>query len=445
MIDNIEKLEQQLDSFNSADRKGALLKLKKLVEAGEICFLEPGKETNLHFHTFYSYNYKNYSPSKIAWLARKAGLGLAGIVDFDVFDGLEEFLEAGKILGLKVSAGMESRVFVPEFEKKAINSPGEPGIAYHMGIGFPDAVFGDKTDTFKEKLRDVAQKRNLELMLRVNKYLSPVELDYEKDVIPLTPSGNATERHICLAYSRKARAVFGEDDKLISYWSEKLGEEISAADLPESKNILNLIRQKTMKQGGVGYVMPDAGSFPNMADMNSFVLAAGGIPTLAWLDGSSDGEQDLEELLKIAMSSGVAAVNIVPDRNYTPGLGDNDLKCKELYKIVDLTKKLNLPLIAGTEMNSPGQKFVDDYKSTELSPLQDEFLKGSYIVYAHSVLQKQCGLGYTGQWAEDNFQTIEEKNNFFEEIGKTIKVGQEKLLKNLSRNIKPEQILAIIC
>lgn len=444
MIKQIEQLEQQLDSLNFSERKKALLELKRLVESGDICLPEPGKETNLHFHTFYSYNYKNYSPSKIAWLARKAGLGLAGIVDFDVLDGLEEFMEAGKTLGLKVSAGMESRVFVPEFGQKSINSPGEPGIAYHLGIGFPKAVFGDESDSFRISLGDLAQKRNKELMLRVNKFLSPVELDFEKDVVPLTPSGNATERHVCLAYSRKARAMFSDDDKLVSYWSDKLGEEIPVADLPESKNILNLIRQKTMKKGGVGYVMPDAGSFPEMAEMNSFVLAAGGIPALAWLDGSSEGEQDLEGLLKVAMSSGVAAINIIPDRNYTPGLGDNDKKCKELYKIVNLAKKLNLPLIAGTEMNSPGQKFVDDYKSAELSPLRDEFLKGAHIVYAHSVLQKQSKLGYTSKWAENNFKTSEEKNNFFEEIGKKLAVAQEYLLKDLPADIKAQQILALI-
>ncbi len=444
MSDKIEKLEEQLDSFDSAQRKEALAKLVKLVEAGDICLPEQGKEINLHFHTFYSYNYKNYSPAKIAWLSRKTGLGLAGIVDFDVLDGLEEFLEAGKILDLKVSAGMESRVFVPELGEKVINSPGEPGISYHLGIGFPKAVFKGETDTFKKHLRDIAQKRNQELMLRVNKYLSPVELDYEKDVIPLTPSGNATERHICLAYTRKARAMFAEDHKLISFWSEKLSETITESHIPESKDLLTLIRKKTMKQGGAGYVRPDAESFPKMADMNSFVLAAGGIPTLTWLDGSSDGEKDIEKLLEIAMKTGVAALNIIPDRNYTPGLGNDDPKCRELYKIVDLAKKLRLPLIGGTEMNSPGQKFVDDFQSAELSCLRDEFLKGSHIVYAHSVLQQQCGLGYTSKWAANNFKTTEEKNNFFEKIGKTIKVEQEESLKDLPENIKPDKIITLL-
>ena len=40
------------------------------------------------------------------------------------------------VLDLKACVGIESRVFVPEFSDQVINSPGEPGISYHMGLGF---------------------------------------------------------------------------------------------------------------------------------------------------------------------------------------------------------------------------------------------------------------------------------------------------------------------
>ena len=136
---------------------------------------------------------------------------------------------------------------------------------------------------------------------RVNKYLSPVELDYAKDVLPLTPSGNATERHICLAYARKANAIFTDTAKLAKFWSEKLGTDATALGLPEGRNLLNTIRNKTMKQGGVGYVVPDKGAFPTMTDMDKFSLAAGAMPTMTWLDGTSEGEQALEELIDVAI------------------------------------------------------------------------------------------------------------------------------------------------
>ena len=80
-------------------------------------------------------------------------MAVAGVVDFDVLDALEEFLGAAKILGLKACAGLETRVFVPEFADKVINSPGEPGISYHMGVGFPSSQVPVAQEDFLVSLR----------------------------------------------------------------------------------------------------------------------------------------------------------------------------------------------------------------------------------------------------------------------------------------------------
>jgi hypothetical protein len=435
----IEELEQKLDSFSSAERKQALMSLCEKVAAGEITLPEVGKTVNMHCHTFFSYNTYGYSPSKFAWLARKAGLAVAQIVDFDVLDAVEEFLDAAKMLGLKGSGGMETRVFVPKFADKVINSPGEPGISYHMGVGFPSSNVPKDQRKFLLGLKETAQQRNRDLIVRVNKYLKPLSLDYQQDVLLLTPSNNPTERHICLAYARKAQEIFSQKESLADFWSEKLGTNAESLGLPEGRDLLNTIRAKTMKRGGVGYMQPDKGSFPTMADMNRFILAAGAIPTMTWLDGTSDGEKAIEELLQIAMSTGAAALNIIPDRNYTPG--SPDVKLKNLYQVVELAEKLHLPLVVGTEMNSPGQKFVDDFASEELASLVPAFLKGAHIVYAHSVLQQKCGLGYTSKWAKESFTGVEEKNKFFQELGSVLEPKQEDKLAGLSKKNKPEEIL----
>jgi len=435
----IEELEQKLDSFVASERKQALLALCEKVKAGQIGFSEAGTDVNLHCHTFFSYNSYGYSPSKFAWLARKAGLAVAGVVDFDVLDALDEFLEAARMLGLKGCGGLESRVFVPEFSDRVINSPGEPGIAYHMGMGFPKAGLKGSQKKFLAMLRDTAQKRNRDLTGRVNKHLNPVELDYKEDVIPLTPSGNPTERHICLAYARKTEKLFGDGSKLVDFWTKKLGVEASSLEFPEGRSLLDTIRAKTMKRGGVGYVVPDKGSFPLMADVNRFALEAGAIPTVTWLDGTSEGEKDIEELLDVAMSTGSAALNIIPDRNYKPGVKDQ--KLENLYQVVELAEKLNLPIVVGTEMNSPGQKFVDSFETDELSPLVPVFLKGAHIVYAHSVLQQRCGLGYTSGWAKNIFTDVAEKNEFFEKLGNLLKPAQKNKLTGLNEDVTAEEIL----
>lgn len=430
----IEELERQLDSFDPGTRCRALRKLHELAVARGL-YPEPKPIVNLHCHTFFSYNAYGYSPSKFAWLARTRGLAVAGIVDFDVLDGVDEFLEAGTLLGLRAVASIESRVYVPEFTTRVINSPGEPGIAYHMGVGFCSSKPAPDAAGFLTQMRTTAESRNRDLLARVNAYLHPVTLDYDRDVLPLTPNGNATERHLCVAFVKKAEQVFPDPGARAAFWHQKLGEAPT-----DPVKLQNLIRSKTMKRGGVGYVQPDCRSFPLMSEMNRFVIACGAIPTLAWLDGTSEGERDIEELLEVAIRSGVAAVNIIPDRNYTPGVRDH--KLRNLYDFVERAEKLHLPVIVGTEMNAPGNKFVDAFETAELQPLVPVFLKGAYIAYGHTVLQHGSGMGYLSAWAQKNFSSTAEKNRFYEEVGRKTEPQAIHLLRNLPEDSTPDSILA---
>lgn len=374
-----------------------------------------GDEVNVHLHTFYSFNGENYSPTQLAVKARERGLGVAGIVDFDVLDAVEEFWRGAGRLGLRACAGIETRVFVPEFADRVINSPGEPGIAYHMGIAMPRRQLADSQEQFLSKLKSTATARNRELLMRVNAFLAPVTLDYEQDVLPLTPNGNATERHICRAYALKAAATFSAHEALADFWSNKLDTEITIQALPATPGLLDRIRAKTMKRGGVGYVKPDTASFPLMADMNAFVLGAGGIPCLAWLDGCSDGEQAMEELLDVAMGSGVAALNIIPDRNYTPGVEDE--KLANLRAVIALAEARRLLIPVGTEMNAPGQKFVDDFDSAALAPYRALFLQHAQICYAHMWMERYLHRGFLSPWAQKTYPDIEQRMRFFAEQG----------------------------
>ena len=201
-----------------------------------------------------------------------------------------------------------------------------------------------------------------------------------------------------------------------------------------------LIRAKTMKQGGVGYVAPDRGSFPEIAKMNRFVAEAGAIPTIAWLDGASEGERRMEDFVDVAMASGAAALNVIPDRNYTPGRPDS--KLKNLYEVVALAERRGFPVVAGTEMNAPGQKFVDSLSSAELKPLAPTFLRSATIVYAHSVLQRAGGLGYLSEWAKASFASVTAKNDFFVAAGRALRPGAEEKLGALDADVSPKHVLA---
>jgi hypothetical protein len=262
---------------------------------------------------------------------------------------------------------LESRVFVPEFATLEMNSPGEPGVSYNMGVGFPRAA----SHPFLVEMRAAARNGRA----GSSSASTPISIRSRSisnaDVAPLTPSGNATERHLCEAYERKAVAVFPDAARRSAFWTERLGGAPT-----ESGKLQGLIRAKTMKRGGVGYVAPDRGSFPEMAKMNRFVAEVGAIPTVTWLDGASEGEQRMEDFVDIAAASGAAALNVIPDRNYTPGKPDS--KLKHLYEVVALAERRGFPVVAGTEMNAPGQKFVDSFSSAELKPLAPIFLRSAY-------------------------------------------------------------------
>ncbi len=112
--------------------------------------------------------------------------------------------------------------------------------------------------------------------------------------------------------------------------------------------------------------------------------------------------------------------------------------------MVALAEKRHFPIIVGTEMNAPGNKFVDSFGTAELQPLLPVFLKGAHVVYAHSVLQRQSSLGYLSAWAGKSFATVAAKNDFFEKLGREIQPATEERLRGLTAAATPAQILAKI-
>ena len=446
MAEAVTTLEAQLNDTSLERRRAALDALVDRVHRGEIVWPEPRRAVNLHCHTTFSYNGYGYSPTCFAWKARCEGLRVAGIVDFDVLDAVDEFLAACDVLGLRGCAGIETRVFVPAFETREINSPGEPGVSYHMGVGFTSGHVRDTA--LLAQLKEIAQERNRGVASRVNAFLDPASVDYERDVVPLTPNGNATERHLCIAYDLKAQRVFLDDDRRAAFWAEKLGAEPSKIKvlLNDAPALQALIRTKTMKAGGVGYVKASGPDFPSLESINALTLESGAIPTFAWLDGTTDGEKDIEELLDVMMAGGVAAVNIIPDRNWNiKDPAAKKVKVDHLYRFVELAQSRGLPIMVGTEMNAHGQRFVDDFDAPELQPLAPAFLEGAHIAYAHTILQAHAGMGYLSPWAAKHFASVKEKNAFYRHIGEVVDPAHKEVLHGITPDMSPAQIESAKC
>ncbi len=445
MSDVRAALEAQLNDFDPAVREEALDNLLDLASEGEIELPESTKAFNLHCHSFFSFNGYGYSPTSLAWLARCQGLSALSIVDFDVVEGVDEFLQACKLLGIRAGAGMETRIYIPEFGDRVINSPGEPGICYHMATGLTTSEVS--ADALVHELKRISAERTRGLVERVNAYLAPVVLDFDLDVLPLTPSGNATERHVCTAYDEKARVIFPETSDRAAFWAEKLGvpTEKIAAVIDVAPTLQGLIRANTMKSGGVGYVQPDGNEFPKMEAVNQFAVDAGGFPMHTWLDGTSEGETAIEELLALSMSQGSAALNIIPDRNWNiADLATRALKVKKLHEVVEIANRLDLPVMVGTELNAHGQPFVDNFDVPEMAPLFETFQKGAFILHAHTVLQSAAGLGYLSDWAKKNFDSVAAKNEFYAEVGRDVLYPDIVAIEMIDSALKPARVLDIL-
>jgi hypothetical protein len=440
----IANLEADLNHFAPAIRAQALAELVSLAQEGSIQ-LEPEAEVaNMHCHTFYSFNAYGHSPTSLAWLAKRRGFKLMGIVDFDVLDGVDEFLSACDLVGVRGSTGIETRVFIPEFATREINSPGEPGVCYHMGIGFTSSQTPERAAGILTDLRQRAVRRNQAIVARVNAYLHPVTIDYERDVLPLSPGATPTERHVVVAYLQAAEQVISN---LPQFWTDRLEvslDQISALSADTAK-FQNLVRSRLMKRGGVGYINPSPDLFPSVDELHELAVACEALPCAAWLDGTSAGEQGIEELLELLIGKGAVALNIVPDRNWNiTDPETRQLKIQNLYHVVRLAEDLALPLNVGTEMNSFGQKEVDDFDAPELAPVRQAFVDGAYFIYGHAILERALRLGYQSQWAQAHLPSRRERNEFYTWVGYAVPPGKAgmPILNQLSPTMLPTEILS---
>ena len=144
------------------------------------------------------------------------------------------------------------------------------------------------------------------------------------------------------------------------------------------------------------------------------------------------------------MSTGVIALNIIPDRNWNiTDLNARRLKVQKLYDVVRLAEQLALPLNIGTEMNAFGQKLVDDFNAPELAPVRDAFTNGAYFIYGHTVLQRALGLGYQSRWAQTHLPSRRDRIKFYTKVGYHARPGKASLdrLKQINPTLTPADLL----
>lgn len=432
------RAQADIDSFDLNKRRRALAEIIR--ETAPAAGRPPKRidpaegGVNMHLHSFYSYNCRGYSPTHLALACKKNGLYAAALCDFDVLEGLEEFIAAGQRLGLRVAVHLETRAFLKEYAGVEINSPGEPGVIYIMGAGFgrlPPANSGAaaRLGIFRQQ----ANRRNRQLVARINRRLPEIALDYATMVRPLSPGGCPTERHIIKAYRLKAQATFTRRGALAKYWAGLFRQPPAAVEklLMDAAALEEQMRSCLAKRGGVGYVQPDEKTFPPVDDFMAWALSCDALPMVTWLDGASPGEKDMRPMLECLRAKGAVALNIIPDRNHNiKNIAERGRKLRKLAEVVAAARQFSFPINIGTELNKAGQPFFDDLNCAALAPYRVDFLRGANIMVGQTILSRYAGFAYCGQKAQSEFgPDLARKNAFFESVGKLAPLPRAKALR----------------
>jgi hypothetical protein len=142
------KIIENLNAKCTLKRLSAIKKVAKYDEKP----VRRDNDANNHIHTIYSFS--PYSPTKAAYMAYKAGLTSAGIMDHDSLSGVKEFKKACKVLNLGSTCGVEVRAkFDRGFGK--INHPDQANCIYMAAHGIP----AQNVDKFNKYLDFYRKKR----------------------------------------------------------------------------------------------------------------------------------------------------------------------------------------------------------------------------------------------------------------------------------------------
>ena len=353
-----------LNQLNAPTKQERLANLREIVGKTEFPPMVP-QYINNHIHTTYSFS--PYSPTAAVYAARMEGLCTAGIIDHDSISGAMEFLEAAKIVDMPVTIGMEARVSMAgtRLDGRRTNNPDQVGVSYMTIQGVPHNQI-DKLTAFFKPYQAARHARNRKMLEKINALLPGIELDYDRDVLPLSmahENGGVTERHLMYALAIKLVQQVGKGASMIAKLasmgltlSAKQEAQMMDAEYPFYEyDLLGILKSAFVPQ-----IFIDAtDECPKLADMVKLCKEVDAYLCYAYLGDVGDSvtgdkkaqkfEDDyLEDVFECLKEEGVGAVTYMPTRNTQA----------QLERLRSLCDAYGMFQISGEDINSPRQSFV---------------------------------------------------------------------------------------
>ena len=343
-----------------------LSELEALAAENKIPRVERTHYINNHIHTDRSFS--PYTPTSAVYTAYQNGLATAGIMDHDTVDGAEEFIEAGRLIGLPVTVGVECRVDMSAtpFADRRLNNPDQIACAYVAMHGIPHASLKD-VDAFFAPFRCQRNIRNREMVSRIDALVKPfgLSLDFDTDVLPLARA-SVTERHILFALTKKITALYDTPEKVIDFLKNTMGIAVSSkaeANILAGRetpafyeyDILGVLKSDMVSK----FYIPATKELPSLEEFLAMVRRAGGISAYAYLgdvtssvtgDKKAQTFEDayLDELFDYLEKVGFDAVTYMPTRN----------TAAQLDRVMALCRQHSFFQISGEDINTPRQSFI---------------------------------------------------------------------------------------
>jgi len=352
-----------LGKLNAPTKQERLANLRQVLKTTEFPPMVP-QYINNHIHTTYSFS--PYSPTAAVYAARMEGLCTAGIIDHDSISGAKEFIEAAAIVDMPVTIGMEARVSMDgtRLEGRRTNNPDQVGVSYMTIQSVPHDKINTLTEFFKP-YQTARHARNRKMLEKINALVG-VELDYDRDVLPLSmaaENGGVTERHLMYALALCLEKQVGRGEPMIEKLTE-MGMTLSE----KQKNLLMDTEYPfyaydvlgMLKGTFVPKIFIDAtDECPKLSDMVKLCKEVDAYLCYAYLGDVGDSvtgdkkaqkfEDDyLDDVFECLKEEGVKAVTYMPTRN-TPA---------QLERLRSLCDTYGMFQISGEDINTPRQSFV---------------------------------------------------------------------------------------
>ncbi len=418
-----------LYDLNASEKSGRIAALKAVAALhadGTLGRPEPVPYANNHIRTTYSFS--PYSPSKAAYLAWVNGLSAAGIMDRDSLAGAEEFIEAGRIIGLATTVGFECRCSAAgtAFEEKILNDPGK-GVMKLAIHGVPHGNIQIAQD-FLAPFRKRRVRRIREMAENLNSILGRPELalDYDRDVLPLSQhreGGSVTGRHLLFALVLKILQSAG-----IGRPAVELLEDIGLAiDGPALKKLLDGQNRsglyeyyllEALENGfGERICVPATEELPHVTRFTQFAKELGGVASYGYLgDAKSPAAGDikarsfedacLNELFEYLKEAGFNAVTYRPKRN-SP---------EQLARVAALCEKHGFLQLSCEDIGSPFRPFVC---AALERPQFKHLIDNSWALIGHEeAATKNVGDGMFTEKTARALPGLAERITYFEAIGR---------------------------